>query len=103
MATEVAEEVAAVGEVSIIIVFLLVLSNNWSKDLVCSGMVKVMLLQLTLCDDSDQSMMLCGEAMVCFLCELDVLLLQTCIMIVILRMGSAFWNNIPGFTTSMEK
>ncbi len=81
-------EVAAVGEVSIVIAILVVvLSNNGSKDLVCSSMVKVMLLQLTFCGDSEQSVMLCGEAMVCFLCEqLDELLLwQTCIMIGILR------------------
>ena len=81
-------EVAAVGEVSIVIAILVVvLSNNGSKDLVCSSMVKVMLLQLTFCVDSEQSVMLCGEAMVCFLCEQldESLLWQTCIMIGILR------------------
>lgn len=82
-------EVAAVGEVSIVIAILVVvLSNNGSKDLVCSSMVKVMLLQLTFCGDSEQSVMLCGEAMVCFLCEQlddELLLWQTCIMIGILR------------------
>ena len=75
-------EVAAVGEVSIVIAILVELSNNGSKDLVCSSMVKVMLLQLTFCVDSEQSVMLCCEAMVCFLCEQldESLLWQTCIM-----------------------
>ena len=85
MATDEAEDVAAVGEVSIIAI-LSVLWNNGSKDLVCSIMVMVMLLlQITFCDDSEQSSMLCGDgATVCFLCEvqLDMLLQtwQTCIM-----------------------
>ena len=77
-------DVAAVGEVSIVVI-LSVLSKNGSKEWAWSSMVKELLLQLTSCDDSEKSSMsmsmLCdGEAIVCFLCcELNVIL-QTCIM-----------------------
>jgi hypothetical protein len=67
--------VAAVCEVSIII--LSVLSNNGSKDLVCS--IMMMSLQLTTfrCDDN-KKLLLCVGATLCFLCDLE--LSQTCII-----------------------